>query len=232
MPNRIVTLIVVAALATILGTLEARIVGAPPLLTLLMGAGIGVAWAAVAMCVAALLGRRRTAGHWPDASAMLAAFVSTVLLAGGIVSHLMFHTPEMYLTSQQNGTGDGLVFYYVVLNPLTEWVLVPFVLLCNWASPARRRLALAAAVVYYGERVSTYLYFAPNILSWKHATVTPELLVQVSLWLQLDTLRILVNLVMIVLFALITYQRASVQALPGERRVAPAEDTPPYSPAR
>jgi hypothetical protein len=68
---------------------------------------------------------------------------------------------------------------------------------------------LVIAALYYLERVATYLYFAPAILSWPNARTTPALLDEVALWLQLDWARIFVDAVTMALFALAAIKTAA-----------------------
>jgi hypothetical protein len=200
--------LVIAALAAIFGFLEAQGYIAP-LPSLLIGAAWGLVWTALAGLVAAVIGRLRDNPlHAPNASALLVAFVTVMMLGAGLILHLMFGSRESYLAIQQSGT-EGDLFFYATLNPLTEWVLVPLALFLNWMDPRRRKLVVTAALIYYAERVATYLYFGPVIVSWPNAQPSAELLDQVSLWLSLDWIRIVVGIPMILLFVLVTFVPAT-----------------------
>jgi hypothetical protein len=160
---------------------------------------------AVAGLVAAIFGRLRDYPlHWPNASVLLVAFVTTIMLGAGLILHLMVGSPEAYLALQQSGT-EGDLYFYATLNPLTEWVLVPLALFFNWKDPRRRKLVVTAAAIYYAERLATYFYFGPVIASWPNAQPSAELLDEVSLWLTLDWVRIVVGIPMILLFVLVTF---------------------------
>jgi hypothetical protein len=202
--RRFAPFLVIAGLAAIFGFLEAQVFIAT-LPSLLIGAAWGLVWTAVAGLVAAIFGRLRDYPlHWPDASALLVAFVTTIMLGAGLILHLMVGSPEAYLALQQSGT-DGDLYFYATLNPLTEWVLVPLALFLNWKDPRRRNLVVTAAAIYYAERIATYFYFGPVIASWPNAQPSAELLDEVSLWLTLDWVRIVVGIPMILLFVLVTF---------------------------
>lgn len=201
--------LVIAVLAAILGFLEARGFAASLPMGLVIGAAWGLVWTAAAGLVAAIVGRvLNDPRNSPNASALLVAFANMMLLAAGLILHLMFGSPESYLAIQQSG-GEGDLYFYATLNPLTEWVLVPLALFFNWKDPTRRTLVVIGAVIYYAERVATYLYFAPHILSWPDAQISAGLLDDVSLWLSLDWIRMAVNFLMILLFVLVTFLPAS-----------------------
>jgi hypothetical protein len=212
-----VQLLILGALASLLGFLESRAVDAP--LVAHVGAGVlfGVVWVSVAALVARRLRHspRRTA-----AVAMAVALASAMLLAPGVILHLMYHAPASYLAVQQSDAGSGTVAYYAILNPLTEWLLVPLALHLAWPDRATRVPALLAAGLYYAERVTTYLYFAPAILAWPGRPVTPRLLDEVAVWLHLDVARMVVNGVAILLFTTVALRTVS------ERSPLPAAPVP------
>jgi hypothetical protein len=202
--HRFAPYLLIAALAAIFGFLEAQVFIAT-LPSILIGAAWGLVWTALAGLVAAIFGRvRDNPIHSPNASALLVAFTTVMMLAAGLILHLMVGSPEAYLALQQSG-GEGDLYFYATLNTLTEWVLVPLALFFNWKDPWRRKLVVTAALIYYAERVATYFYFAPVVLSWPNAQPSAELLDEVSLWLTLDWVRIVVGIPMILLFVLVTF---------------------------
>jgi hypothetical protein len=208
-------LVVIAVLASILGFLEARFTNAPLLLAIGIGVAGGVVWTAAAFGVSRWIRRYRglTAAN---GSAVAVALCATMLLTPGLLLEtMMFPTADAYLTMIQSGAGRGTVAFYAIFNPLTEWVLVPLALYFNWPFVTRRRLALVAAAIYYLERVSTYLYFAVQILHWQSTPKTPELVAAVGVWLSIDWTRIAVDGLMILAFAALIF-------LP-PRRPTPAE---------
>jgi hypothetical protein len=187
----------IAALAGVLAFLEARAVAAPLVVHLAVAVAVAGVWTALATLVAARL--RRTPARTATVAGAV-AIAAAMLMAPGVVLHLMFGDPGTYLAVQQSPAVTGTVGYYATLNPLTEWVLLPLALLLCWSNPHSRRPALIAAGLFYAERVATYLYFAPAILSWPGTPTTPALVDQVGLWLQLDWLRVAVDAAVVVLF--------------------------------
>ncbi|MEV4014322.1 hypothetical protein AB0J35_27850 [Nonomuraea angiospora] len=73
-------------------------------------------------------------------------------------------------------------------------------------SAVTSRLLLIAATVYYLQRITTYLYFAPTVLSWTTAT-RPVPLPQVALWLDLDLARMILDLTVIAVLAAAALRR-------------------------
>lgn len=115
------------------------------------------------------------------------------------------------------GAAVGLV------NTPREWLLVPLALLVNWHLPRRRRLLVAAVAVLYLERVITYLYFAPTVLSWQDTTpaqTTPALVAEVGRWMRLDLARTPVDwmLVAVLLAVVVAYPR--IRASSGQAAAA------------
>jgi hypothetical protein len=201
--HRFAPYLLIATLAAIFGFLEAQVFIAT-IPSLLIGAAWGLVWTALAVLVAAVFGWvRDNPIHSPNASALLVAFSTVMMLAAGLILHLMVGSPEAYLALQQSG-GEGDLYFYATLNPLTEWVLVPLALFFNWKDPRRRKVVVTAALIYYAERVATYFYFGPVIASWPNAKPSADLLDEVSLWLTLDWVRIVVGIPMILLFVLVT----------------------------
>jgi hypothetical protein len=190
--------VVIAALASMLGFLEARVIDAPWPVEVGVGLLVGLVWTVLAALVARAVrpGPRRAA-----TVAITAIVASAMLLAPGIILHLMYGAPADYLAVQQSRAASATVAYYATLNPLSEWVLIPLAVYLAWPEPARRRPIVIAATIYYLERLTTYLYFAPHILGWSHEPATPALIDSVGTWLTLDWARIAVNAVCIVLLA-------------------------------
>jgi hypothetical protein len=101
----------------------------------------------------------------------------------GLLLDLTFPTAASYLAMNQTPAGPNHSLAYGLVNTPREWLLVPLALLLNWHLPRRRRLLLAMVAVLYVERVITYLYFAPTVLSWQETTpaqTTPALLEEVA----------------------------------------------------
>jgi hypothetical protein len=80
---------------------------------------------------------------------------------------------------------------------------------------------VATVAVLYVERVITYLYFAPTVLSWQKTTpaqTTPALLDEVSRWQHLDLARVPVDwlLLAVLMVVVVAYPRFQ----PSSRTVA------------
>lgn len=88
----------------------------------------------------------------------------------------------------------------MTINPLLEWLLIPVTLTLAWHHAKRRRLLLIGATVYYAQRLTTYLYFAPTVRGW---TTTGDAvpLSHVGLWPNLDLARMTLDLAVIVILA-------------------------------
>ncbi|MFD0900407.1 hypothetical protein [Actinomadura sediminis] len=206
------TLLTVAALASLLGigNMTAAADGGRSELPVILGAGAGwgLLWTVVAAAVAPRLRRSAaTRRAWYDVPVLLALTAMTMQAGAGLVQHLMFGSAEPYLALQQSEAAEGSLIFFLVLNPLTEWVFMPLALYLNWRSAGRRRFLLAAAAAYYAERAVTYLYFAPTVVGWKDEPVTTRLLDEVSFWLAADWLRLAVIAGIITALALAVVRR-------------------------
>jgi len=164
------------------------------------GAVAGLVWLAPAAVVARVVNRRpdrlpNRANLW----ALLGALSAALLIGGAVAQKMMFPTPERYLAMIQSGAGDGATGFFIVFNTLLEWIVLPIALLCNGRLPGRRGIATVAAVIFYAERVATYLYFAPTVLSWTTAQSSPALLHEAAVWTNLDSIRIAVDAITMIL---------------------------------
>jgi hypothetical protein len=201
--------LLVGVLAVVLNTLSFGTLGQP-----LTGAVVGLAWTLLAIPVAIYVNRRRDRlGHWPDTVALLAAANAAMVVGAGLLLDITFPTAEAYLAMNQTQAGPNHSVFYGLVNTAREWLLVPLALLLSWHLPRRRRLLVAAVAVLYLERVITYLYFAPTVLSWQDTTpaqTTPALLEEVSRWMTLDLARTPVDwlLVAVLMFVVVAYPRA------------------------
>lgn len=104
---------------------EANALGEPPGVVVLTGLVVGIVWTAIAALVAKRIGRARELVRSPDVVALAMAFANAFLLAGGLVLHLLFDSPDAYLDMAQGDLASGTVGYNATLNLLNEWVLVP-----------------------------------------------------------------------------------------------------------
>ena len=218
--------LVVGVLAVVLNTLSFGTFGQP-----LTGAVVGLAWTALAAAIATYVNRRRhRLGHWPDTVALLAAANAAMVVGAGLLLDITFPTADAYLAMNQTQAGPNHSFFYGLVNTPREWLLVPLALLVNWHLPKRRRLLVAAVAVLYVERVITYLYFAPTVLSWQDTTptqTTPALLEEVSRWMRLDLARSPVDwlLVAVLMFVVVAYPRARPSAHPAAATSGVSEPT-------
>jgi hypothetical protein len=207
--RRIATYLVVPALAVVLNALSFRTLDMP----IVVGAASGLVWTLLAIPVATYVNRRRERlGHWPDTVVLLAAADAAIVVGAGLLLDITFPDAASYLAMNQTPAGPNHSFFYGLVNSPREWLLVPLAVLLNWHLPQRRRLLVIALVVLYVERVITYLYFAPTVLSWQDTTpaqTTPALLEEVGRWLRLDMARSPVDwfLVAVLLFVVVAYPR-------------------------
>jgi hypothetical protein len=187
--RRIAAYLLVGVLVVVLNALSFRTLDQP----IWVGAAVGLAWTLLAIPVAGWVDRRRgRLGHWPDTVVLLAAVNAAIVVGFGLLLDLTFPDASSYLAMNQTAAGPNHSFAYGLVNTPREWLLVPLAVLVNWHLPRRRRLLLGAVAVLYLERVVTYLYFAPTVLSWQDTTpaeTTPGLLDEVSRWMTLDLAR-------------------------------------------
>ncbi|MFG6194002.1 hypothetical protein [Nonomuraea sp. JJY05] len=117
----------------------------------------------------------------------------------------MYPTPDAYLHLMRSDAAAGATGLYMAVNPLLEWLLIPAALTLAWHTGRQRRPLLIAAAVYYLQRITTYLYFAPTVLSWTGTGPVP--LPQVALWLDLDLARMTLDLTVIAVLAAAALRR-------------------------
>lgn len=202
-------LLVAGLLAVVWGAVSARgIPGLAPAAGLGLGAAQGALWTLCAALAAVPLSRLRArGGRAADTSALLATLGAAVLFGPGLYSALTYPTPEAYLDLMLSEDPGAAYTYFMVLNPLMEWVAVPVALLLNWPWPRRRRLLLAGAATYYLVRAWTAFYFAPVTYEWQDSAgeaPTQAQIDQAGTWMTLDWLRIGLDLVVCVAFACAT----------------------------
>jgi hypothetical protein len=103
------------------------------------------------------------------------------------------HLPQLVPDLLRPPLGTAYVGFFIGLNSLCEWVLLPAAVLLNWRIGRRRWWVLAGATLFYGFRVWTYLYFGPRILDLvanaPAGAPTPEYLDQLREWLSLNWFR-------------------------------------------
>jgi hypothetical protein len=226
--RRIAAYLLVGGLAVVLNALSFRTLDQP----LWVGAGVGLAWTLLAIPVAAGVNRRRARlSHWPDTVALLAAANAAIVVGFGLLLDLTFPDPSSYLAMNQTPAGPNHSVAYGLVNTPREWLLVPLAVLVNWHLPRRRRLLLGAVAVLYLERVITYVYFAPTVLSWQDTTpaeTTPGLLEEVSRWMTLDLARTPVDwlLLAVLMFVVVADPRTRPSRRPATTGTGSAQATP------
>ncbi len=177
----------IPVLSTAFGYAGGRTIAKPRGMT-----GFGVLWGVAAMVVAPRLARRsaRSPGY-ANAPVYTMLPLAWLVLGGSILGHLAGPTPTAFLQLLRQ-PGYGL-FFYAVHGPF-EWLLMPWALIVNWSYPARRRLLVVAAGIFYLGRVTSALYFAPRALAWgrdpAEAAAHPD---EVAQWIRLDLIRVIVQ---------------------------------------
>lgn len=165
----------------------------------LLGIAAGLGWSLLLWALASWLDRT---GRWRPAWANVpvAVFLVAILLTSGyglagsiqqIVA--LDQLPQLVPDLLRAPLGTAFVGFFIGVNSLCEWILLPAAVLLNWRIPRRRWWVLAGAALYYAFRVWTYLYFAPEILDLViNAPVgapTPEYLDRLREWLSLNWFR-------------------------------------------
>jgi hypothetical protein len=179
-------LLAIPVLSTAFGFVGSFTIGQPAL------AAFGLLWGIAAMLAAPRLARR---GALSPTQANAPIYVmlplACIVLGGSIIGHLAGPTPIAFLQLlQQPGYG---FFFYAFHGPF-EWLLMPWALMANWGHPARRKLLIVAAVIFYLGRTASALYFAPNALYWGgHPAEAAEHLDQLAVWIRLDLIRVVLQ---------------------------------------
>ena len=184
--TRRLTLVAIPVMSTAFGFIGSFTIGQPAL------AGFGLLWGIVAMLVAPRLARRGAlSASQANAPVYVMLPLACIVLGGSIIGHLAGPTPSAFLQLlQQPGYG---IFFYAFHGPF-EWLLMPWALMVNWHRPARRRLLVVAAVIFYLGRTASALYFAPNAIYWgQHPVEAAEHLDQLALWIRLDLIRVVLQ---------------------------------------
>jgi hypothetical protein len=114
------------------------------------GAVVGAAWSAViGVAVARLQGRARWRAHVSNLPVFTAVMATGLLLGGGLMYGLLMtaalDAPVAILSAMMQPT----IPYFIVLNTLMEWLIVPAAVFANWHSLRRRPPIVLAAAFYY-----------------------------------------------------------------------------------
>jgi hypothetical protein len=182
-----IALLAIPALSAAFGYAGGHVIGQP-----LGMAGFGLAWGLVIMVCATRLARF---GSRYPAQANVPVYImlpfACIVLGGSLLAHIVGATPANLLQLLQH-PGYGLFFYSI--HGLFEWVLMPWALIVNWYHPARRRLLVVAAVIFYAARLASALYFAPNAIDWGNDPgEAAARIAEVDVWIRLDLLRLIVQ---------------------------------------
>jgi hypothetical protein len=182
-----IALLAIPALSTTFGYVGGHVIDQP-----LGMAACGLVWGLVIMAFAPRLAR--TGYHYP-AQADLPIYImlplACIVLGGSLLAHIVGAVPEALLQLLQR-PGYGLFFYSI--HGLFEWVLMPWALIASWYHPARRRLMIVAAIIFYTARLASALYFAPNAIDWgSNPNDAAGRTAEVELWIRLDFLRLIVQ---------------------------------------
>lgn len=174
-------------------------------------AAFGLLWGVAAMLLAPRLAHRGARStRWADTPVVIMLPLAFIVLGGSILGHLAGPTPTTFLRLlEQPGYGT---FFYAIHGPF-EWLLMPWALIVNWHHPARRRLLVVAAVVFYLGRSASALYFAPHALDWAEHAAEANL-DQVALWIRLDLIRLVLQDALIAVLLLTAVLRHTLSPRP------------------
>jgi hypothetical protein len=139
------------------------------------GAVLGFAWSVLLGCSVARIQQNR---GWRVNSANATVFVAIIacglLLGGGVMYGLLMRAaadaPPNVLFAMMQPT----IPYFIVVNTLMEWLIVPAMLFANWHSAGRRPLLLIASALYITMRVWTYSMYAAQRLEISGRPLSPE----------------------------------------------------------
>lgn len=125
----------------------------------------GFLWAIFLGFIAKRLMRREAWSEWFANAPVFLIIIALGLSAGvGLIYILMMNAalsvPSLIYDILFALMGPAIP-YYIVINSLMEWLIVPFSVFLNWnAAPKRRTYILLAVVLFFIMRVWIYLTFA------------------------------------------------------------------------
>jgi hypothetical protein len=176
----------------------------------------GIIWSFILVLIATAINRTKKFQVWLANWILLAAAsllfftlgagVLTYMLMGGAIASM----PEWLHTITGGPLAEIDIMFYIIFNSVLEAIVIPMAVLVNWDNAKRRKLVLTAALVFYGVRVWTYMYFAPEYFNYESITQTAQLADILTTRMRLDYLRIALNIFQAVLFysaALIPFNR-------------------------
>ncbi len=123
---------------------------------------------------------------------------------------------------------EAVNYFPYFYNTSLEMLLLPGALLLNWHLPTRRNLILIGAVLFYAQRVWSYLYFVPAIFKFEGMTpaqfTSPAVVEDVRQWILLSWTRTGVDGLLFVLLLLAVAVPILVTRTPS----APRDPSVPY----
>lgn len=217
--------LIVVPITTVMGIFTGGFLGSS-----VVGAVIGLAVVLLEGLIAVFVSRKESwRTRLANAPVLLAGLVAGVLFGGGLLSQLWMNqvwiaSPPSSFELIQSPIGNGLNAFFILFNSLMEWVLLPAAIFLNWRIPKRRTLIVAAAVIYYGMRVWTYLYFAPEIMTFyeipSSGPFSPELAERAQQWVYLSWYRVAIDGLVNSLFFLAAF----IPSSPSAERFPETED--------
>lgn len=155
----------------------------------------GLVWVFALAGMVKLMQPSETLAGWLSTIVPLAAGATLFLtMGGGIYEYMLINkaletTPEWVLSITSGPLGEQVILYFIVFNSLLEIFLVPLALLLNWNIPGRRGFVLAAGLIFYGIRIWTYLYFAPQYFDFEDRAFSEQLVNDLMIRISIDNLR-------------------------------------------
>ena len=208
--------LVVVPATTVIGALGATALGS--VTVALLGAVAGLGWGLLLGFIAMRLARNESRRPGLANVSVFLATLCSGMLAGGALLVLMLLTaglgaPSTSFTIIHPPFGGSFNLFIISLNSLMEWLLIPAALFLNWHIPKRRTLIVIAAVVYYGMRVWTYVYFVPTIFEFgaipPDGPFSAEVVERFRIWVNLSWLRFGDDILTNLLFLLAAFVPAS-----------------------
>jgi hypothetical protein len=139
------------------------------------GAVLGFVWSVLLGCSVARIQQNGDCRvHSANATVFVAIIACGLLLGGGVMYGLLMtaaaDAPPNVLSAMMQPT----IPYFIVVNTLMEWLVVPAMLFSNWHSAARRPSLLIASALYITMRVWTYSTYASQRLEISGRPLSPE----------------------------------------------------------
>ena len=154
---------IVVPVTTVVFALSFKAGGLGPI-GLVVGAVAGLGWSLLLGFVTQRLNRQASLRYKLEDLLVFLAIVGTAFLyVGGVMYGLLFSaalnepsTSPQVLSALMQPT----IPYYIIVNTSMEALVVPALLYVGWRAGKRRTIIVAAALLYYGMRIWTYLVWA------------------------------------------------------------------------